>query len=65
MFLHGVQNAMVDIVILHAGSKLNLLIATKEGITTSLRERVCGGGEGGGVASLAFILLKRCTVEHL
>ena len=43
MILHGIQNTVVDIVILHAGSKLNLLIATEEGITTSL-----GGGEGRG-----------------
>ena len=36
MLLHGIQNTMVDIVILHTGAKLNLLIATEEGITTGL-----------------------------
>jgi hypothetical protein len=36
MLLHRIQNAVVDIVILHTGAKLNLLIATEEGITTSL-----------------------------
>jgi hypothetical protein len=42
MLLHRIQNAVVDIVILHTRAKFNLLIATEKGITTSL-----GGREGG------------------
>ena len=45
MLIHGIQNTVADIVILHTGTKLNLLIATEKGITTSLG----GGGGGGGV----------------
>jgi hypothetical protein len=41
MLLHRIQNAVVDIMILHTGPKLNLLIATEESITTSLE-----GGRG-------------------
>ena len=44
MLLHRIQNTVVDIMILHTGAELNLLIATEEGITTSLE----GGRKGGG-----------------
>ena len=43
MLIHGIQNTVADIVILHTGTKLNLLIATEKGITTSL-----GGGKNRG-----------------
>lgn len=60
MFLHGIQDTTVDIVVLHTGAKLNLLIATEEGITTSLG----GRGNWGEYNILGITLLMDKFAKH-